>query len=379
MAIELFTGKPGAGKTHHAVQRALEAIAKGRPVYVCNMNGMEIPGAIPYEDPRKWMDLPPGALLIVDEAQRFWRASRSLDVPPELQEAETHRHTGIDMLLTTQQPTYLLKHLRGLIMPHTHHERLTKGTTRTFRWANRCVDDPESQSERELSEEGVHVLSKAEFSVYKSTELDTHKPKIPKKLIFVIAVGAVVVGMLWWVNHRVSNLAKPADGTQEIEGASAQPIRPQLTGPRKAPLSVHEYDQQHRPRHAAQPWSAPVFDERKAVSKPEVYCITSGAGIDAQGERRAPSHTCLTEQGTVVEMTAQAAADLVKRGGIYNPYREPPQQDRGQQRDEGAGRSPALTGRTAPASPSGASAAFGSVAGYGGIAVGDSAPSANPL
>lgn len=365
MAIELFTGKPGSGKTHHAVQRAIAAIKEGRPVYVCNMNGMEIPGAIPFENPRNWSELPAGALLIVDEAQRYWRASRALDVPPELQEAETHRHTGIDMLLTTQQPTYLLKHLRGLIMPHTHHERMTKTTTRTFRWANRCVEDPESQGERELSEEGVHLLTKREFKLYTSTELDTHKPKIPKKLLFVVAVGAVIVGMLSWVNHRVSGLAEPSAST-DAAGASPQAIRPPLTGSRKAPIPVHEYFAQHQPRRPAEPWSAPIFDERKAVSKPEIYCMTSGPGLDAQGVHRPASHVCITEQGTRVEMLPANAENLALRGGMYNPYREPAQEARGRPGDEGAGQRPAVTGRSAPASPSGSHAAFGSVAAYGG-------------
>lgn len=330
MAIELFTGKPGAGKTHHAVQRAIQAIQHGRPVYVCNMNGMDIPGAMTYEDPRKWMELPAGALLIVDEAQRFWRATRASEPPPELQEAETHRHLGIDMLLTTQQPTYLLKHLRGLIMPHTHHERLTKSTTRTFTWHNRCVEEPESQSERALSEEGVHVLTRAEFGRYKSTEQDTHKPKIPKKLLFVIAAVVAVVVMLWWVNQRVQRMGVGV-GVAQTATASAQPSRSLVPAQGRAHLTPAAYFAQFVPRNVRMPWSASVFDEREAVSQPEIYCMTSSAGFDAAGDYMPERYTCITEQGQRVTMSISDARDIARTGGAYNPYRDPQQQQQQQQ------------------------------------------------
>lgn len=372
MAIELFTGKPGAGKTHHAVQRALEAIKAGRPVYVCNMNGMEIPGAMTWEDPRKWMDLPPGALLIVDEAQRFWRASRSLDVPPELQEAETHRHLGIDMLLTTQQPTYLLKHLRGLIMPHTHHERLTKATTRTFTWQNRCVEDPESQTERSLSQEGVHVLSKQVFKHYKSTEQDTHKPKIPRRLLFIVAAVVAVVGMLWWVNARVKRMGAGVIDGQTVT-APAQPGRSLVPAQGRPQQTPAAYFATLTPRNARMPWSAPVFDERQAVSMPEVYCMTSGAGLDASGHYQPERHTCITEQGQRVPMQRGDAADIARTGGTYNPFREPQQQQQGQSQvtDETARRPPvAAAVPPVPAATAASSMAYGASSAYGSLGIG---------
>ena len=368
MAIELFTGKPGAGKTHHAVQRAIEAIKQGRPVYVCNMNGMEIPGAIPWEDPRKWMELPAGSLLIVDEAQRFWRATRSMDVPPELQEAETHRHAGIDMLLTTQHPTYLLKHLRGLIMPHTHHERLTKGTTRTFRWHNRCVDDPESQSERALSEEGVHVLTKSAFNLYKSTELDTHKPKIPKKLLFVVAAGVAVVSMLWWVNQRVKRMGEGVTVGQTAT-APAQPGQSLVPAQRNRQLTPAAYFAALSPRNARMPWSAPVFDERQVASNPEVYCMVSGAGLDADGHYQPERHTCITEQGQRVSMSYGDAQDIARTGGAYNPYREPEQQQQQQSQPQETQRPAPSPVPIASAPVASSSTHFGGASAYGKIGI----------
>ena len=200
--IRLFTGKPGHGKSNHAVSVALREIRAGRAVYVSNVNGMRIPGAIPFEDPRQWQELPPGALLIVDEAQRFWRATRAGTVPPEVYAMETHRHLGIDFLLITQDPTYLLRHLRGLVGEHVHHVRRSKGVVQTFTWANRCSEDPESVSEQEIAEQGLYTLDAEAFQYYDSTELDTHKPKIPRKVWFIGGAAALLmfaVGGFMWI------------------------------------------------------------------------------------------------------------------------------------------------------------------------------------
>lgn len=372
MAIELFTGKPGAGKTHHAVKRAMKAIAEGRPVYVSNMNGMEIPGAIPFEDPRKWQELPAGALLIVDEAQRFWRATRSMEIPEEVQAMETHRHLGIDFLLTTQQPSYLLKHMRGLIMPHTHHTRLTKKSARTYRWQNRCVDDPEANGEIALAEEGLHILTPDVFKFYKSTEEDTHKPKIPKKIIVVGVIFSVVIGMFWYVNNRVGSLGKEADGASTAS-VPAQPGQSQSRASAE-PMTTGEMLAAITPRVAAAPWSAPVFDERKAKSEPEVYCMASEAGIDARGEYDAADCSCKTEQGTDYWVKEIQCRAIAKSGGVYNPYRQPRQN----QERQGASEWQTASQEQAPAVAVGTGQPFGTVAAYGSAGVGAAHVNAPP-
>lgn len=341
MAIELFTGKPGAGKTNHAVQRAVEALAKGRPVYVCNMNGMDIPGAIPWDDPREWEQLPAGSLLIVDEAQKFWRATRSNDIPDDVQAMETHRHLGIDFLLTTQQPTYLLKHMRGLIMPHTHHTALTKGSSRTFTWSNRCVEDCESTGELALAQEGVYFLDKEAFKKYKSTELDTHHPKIPRKLIIVGVIACAVIALAFVVRAKIGGLGQKevAEGAAPVVSASAEPSRPQPVVPEgERRMTLREYVNALRPRVGAAPWSAPIFDGRDAVAKPEVYCISSEAGLDANGVMQPASQSCKTEQGTSYELDHKTARQLARDGNMYNPYREPMEP---QEVERGAGGTPA--------------------------------------
>ncbi|HEY1070075.1 MAG TPA: zonular occludens toxin domain-containing protein [Thermomonas sp.] len=321
--IRLFTGLPGAGKTAHAVAEALKLQQQGRPVYVSNINGMNIPGAIPFEDPRKWEELPSNAVLIVDEAQRYWRASRSLDVPPEVQAMETHRHLGIDFLLTTQQPTYLLKHLRGLVGEHTHHLRRTKAAAQTWTW-NGCCDDPDSLSERDRGDVSMFVYPKHVFGLYQSTEQDTHKPGIPRRWKFV-AIAAVMMLLLFTFGpDYLKKKTLQNSGAGSAVGSSPQAPSQGATKPElNASLTQEQYLAQALPRHQALAWSAPIFDGRKAVSQPEMWCMSSEEGTDANGNHSPASARCITEQGTRVAIDPAMARRIAISGGAYNPYRQP--------------------------------------------------------
>lgn len=327
--IRLFTGKPGHGKSNHAVSVALREIRAGRAVYVANVNGMRIPGAIPFDDPRQWQELPPGALLIVDEAQRFWRATRAGTVPPEVYAMETHRHLGIDLLLITQDPTYLLKHLRGLVGEHVHHVRRSKGVVQTFTWGNRCSESPESPSEQELAEQGLYTLDAEAFQYYDSTELDTHKPKIPRKVWFI---GGALVLVLAMFTVGPSVLRRLTIGEPKAEAGGPPPQGPGLLsvvggrGRASSPASVEEYLSRQTPRVVGAPWSAPIFDERAVAADPQLFCMLSQPGLDADGNYRENSScTCITEQGTRYRMELQACAQHARLGGVYNPYRMPQQ------------------------------------------------------
>lgn len=333
--IRLFTGKPGHGKSNHAVSVALREIRAGRAVYVSNVNGMRIPGAIPFEDPRQWQELPPGALLIVDEAQRFWRATRAGTVPPEVYAMETHRHLGIDFLLITQDPTYLLKHLRGLVGEHVHHVRRSKGVVQTFTWANRCSEDPESVSEQEIAEQGLYTLDAEAFNFYDSTELDTHKPKLPRKVWFIGGAAVLVLGMF---TLGPSVLKRVTIGDSAAKAGGPPPQAPGLLstvagrGRTSKPANVEEYLALQAPRVVGAPWSAPIFDERAVASDPQLFCMLSQPGLDADGNYRENSScTCITEQGTRYRMELRACAQHASAGGVYNPFRMPQQQVQPQQ------------------------------------------------
>lgn len=325
--IRLFTGLPGAGKTNHALSDAIKEIAKGRPVYFANVNGLSLEGAIPFEDPTKWEDLPAGSLLVVDEAQRFWRASRALDVPPEVQAMETHRHLGIDFILTTQQPNYLLKHLRGLVGEHIHHKRLAKGGAQTWKW-NRVCEDPMSATEQELAETGMYVFNQAAFGKYQSTEQDTHKPKLSKKMKFLIG-GGICVALFAFALPKLLKRAGEVNSDKET-ATEASPAQPPTRGAdsngnrQQPPRTVAEYAEWLTPRMGGVMWSAPAFD-REVMSSPETYCVIGGAGPDANGKHKKAGCSCISEQGTKIVLDQKTCHAVVYAGGIYNPFRTPSQ------------------------------------------------------
>lgn len=366
--IRLFTGLPGAGKTAHAVATALELMKQGRPVYVSNMNGMEIPGAIPFEDPRNWEELPGNAVLIVDEAQRFFRASRSLVVPPEVQAMETHRHLGIDFLLTTQQPNYLLKHLRGLVGEHVHHLRRTKASAQTWTWNGVC-DEPDNLTERDRADVSMFVYPKHVFGMYTSTEQDTHKPGIPRKWKFVIGGGLLLLLLVIFGPGYLKRRTLASADVGTGDASSAEP--PGQAGTKGKALTAHQYDAQMTPRIEGALHTAPIFDGKKVVSEPSVFCISSKAGPDASGKHQPASVTCLTEQGTRYDLPEMRARLIARHGPAYNPYKAPPVAQPPTPPDEpeevtGAGWNPAAMPATAGGSFT-AGTSGEQQAGYGGF------------
>ena len=349
--IRLFTGLPGSFKTCRAVRVIKEAVAAGRPVYATNLEGLNVPGVELWEDPKDWQALPTGALLVVDEAQRFWRTSRDLNIPPEIQALETHRHKGIDFLLTTQQPGYLLKHLRGLVGEHVHHIRVGKMRARTLTW-NRCCEDLTSSVEAKKADVGFFIATKDDFASYVSTVKDTHKPRINRRHI-LLAVAAIAICIVFGVVGKALFTSKEnALSPKNASEAGQPPQEAGRRGGRDAPLNTEEYMRMHRPRLEIAPWSAPVFDERQPVSNPEMYCIASGAGFDAQGNHQKASAHCITEQGTPLAVREQLAREVATSGGVYNPYRQPiqPQQQPVQQAVSEPLQAPSVQASVTPAS-----------------------------
>lgn len=323
--IRLFTGLPGSFKTCRAVRVIREAVAAGRPVFVTNLEGLSVPGVQLWDNPNDWEALPEGALLVVDEAQRFWRASRSPEIPPAIVALETHRHKGIDFLLTTQQPGYLLKHLRDLVGEHVHHIRNGKMRARTLTW-NRCCVDLTSSVEAKKADAGFFIATADDFAYYTSTVKDTHKPRLNRRYV-LLAVAGVAIATVFGVAGKGFLWGRESSDATAHEGSPPQaPSRrggAASGGSRDQPLTMQEYVKLLRPRVGAAPWSAPIFDDREAVAKPEIFCISAAAGIDAEGKHKPASYTCLTEQGSRYELDEKTARSLARNGNMYNPFREP--------------------------------------------------------
>ncbi|RRU12124.1 zonular occludens toxin domain-containing protein [Stenotrophomonas sp. 278] len=322
--LHLITGQNGSGKSLRAIQLMYKRHGEGMEVYAFGFRGLRAPFVKHFDDPRKWRDLPSNAVLFIDEAQQIWRTrSGGRPVPPEVLDLETHRHQGIDIYLLTQSPMYLDSHLRPLISSHEHLVSYDKGSARIFRFTE-CYEDVKSSALRSKAQFEVWKYPTEHYADYDSAEVHTAKAKVPwrnriAKLCFVLA-GLFVVGAIAWFFLGPDTPKKaPAPATsparsQGFFGGMASTAAPD----EKRYATTQDYMQHHTPRVAQMPWSMPAMDNREVSSEPQLYCMSSGEGLDG-------TCTCLTEQGTRWLIPLVQCRQLARWGPAYNPYKEPRQ------------------------------------------------------
>jgi len=150
MAIYLYYGKIGDGKTYHVLaNEVVPAARKGRKIYT-NLDGLNVRRLSQYVDREvdvvQWdkvediraafnldqddkegssLTVDRGALLIVDEAQMVFDSRQWRDTGPGvLRLCEYHRHFGLDIVFVTQSPGRLDKSLCRLANESLHVKNL---------------------------------------------------------------------------------------------------------------------------------------------------------------------------------------------------------------------------------------------------------------
>lgn len=351
MPIELFTGQPGNGKTALMMERLVaEAKAANRPIFAVGIDGLDPGLATVLDDARSWNDkdgdgnyiIPDGSLIFVDEAWKWFGhlhdATRQ-QTPRHVLELAEHRHRGLDFVWTTQQPNQLYPFVRGLIGAHSHVvRRFGTKMLDVYRWGE-LNEEIKSLAKRDMAQRTTRLLPSQVFGQYKSAEVHTIKARIPLRVLLLPAL--IVIGAVFaYLAYR--SLVSPAvtggagkEGTQSAL-ADAAPSPPG-GGSRKedAPRwpTAAAYAKDHLPRISTMPWTAPVFDDRQARSDPQLVCMSSMEGLDAQGVRQEASCRCLTEQGTAYELSQPECRTLARNGPVYNPYRERSEDRRDQRFD----------------------------------------------
>jgi zona occludens toxin len=224
--ITLITGTPGAGKTLRCVELLAELRNDDDPktrsrLIFSNVNDLapEI-GAVASFDPLKWMDLPEGALIVVDECQDFWPSRPSGSKRPESVAAlNTHRHKGVDFILLTQHPGLIDQDIRALVGRHLHAYRpRAQEHSVWYEWSYcEAACQPKLKPIPEKRK-----FNKQIFSLYKSTVENTHKPQswLPVIKKAIIPLGAMVGGVALMVASFSGMAAKneqdkPAPVVQE--------------------------------------------------------------------------------------------------------------------------------------------------------------------
>jgi hypothetical protein len=319
--IYLFTGAPGSGKT----LSAMEFIAKvksetpDRIIYAANVDGLNIPGVIHLDDDGilAWHEAcEKNSIVVVDEAQRYWRAQRSGEPSKAVIEMETHRHDGIDIVLMTQHPTFLHSNIRKLTNHHTHLVAYTKTSSLRWEWRE-CHDDIQEAALRSQGEFKEWHYPVELFDWYTSATQHTKRTKRPLKQLLgrlgVVFAALVFVGFVGYVAYAIRNYnAKKAQVDALPVISASNPMRTATGGgPRSAPISTKDYLVAQLPRIPSQPWSAPLYDGQAVTQHPRVWCIAPEIPDPCR---------CITEQGTRYAMDDALCRQLATGGGTYDPY-----------------------------------------------------------
>lgn len=367
MPIELYTGQPGNGKTALMMERLVEESKRAeRPLFAAGIDGLQPGLATVLDDPRDWNKrdsqtgehiVPDGSLIFVDEAWKWFGhlhdASRQA-TPKHVLDLAEHRHRGLDFVWTTQQPNQLYPFVRGLIGAHTHVvRRFGTKMIDVFRWGE-LNEEVKSSAKRDLAQRTTRLLPSSIFGAYKSAEVHTIKPRVPWKVMALplLLVAAVVAAYLGWSMLRPGAVAAKlsSKGAQSAQadappGVAAGGVSARRDGPRWK--SASDYAQDHLPRIATMPWTAPVFDSREPTADPLLVCMSSEPGLDGQGKHVEGGCTCLTEQGTAYDLSVPECRTLARRGPVYDPYRQRGDQQGGQ----AVGQSSQQPGAVAMAAP----------------------------
>lgn len=307
----LFTGAPGASKTSHVIDRFMDE--KQRPVFYYNIAlndaGKSKLGWIEFtqEQVLNWQnELPPNAILIVDECQRIWPVrAPSKPVPESCTAMETHRHQGVDIVLITQHPGLIDSHIRKLINEHFHFSRPFGMAFAIEYHSGSGAVSPDNRSELAQCTKSKRALPKRVWPLYKSAEVHTHKAKIPKVVYFIGLAALLAVFFIW---RFVSSYGQ---GGHAQEPVSHDSLNSSPSAYASASIATDEKEMSWpellTPEIPGIPFTAPLYREEatRVASVPRV----SGCMVIFD------KCTCYTQQGTKIpEMP-----DQVCRQYLSNP------------------------------------------------------------
>lgn len=236
MAIQLITGKPGSYKSAYLMSMALDEIQKGRLVYFCNFRGLQ---AEKYQlnvldHFNEWASVPDGALVIIDEVQEFTRDvptnAKTEELPQWMTLLEKHRHRGIDIFVVTQHPMFIHTHIRRLLEKHIHMQRVQGMPWSNKREWQQVCSDPENIDNASIKKgctTTIYRPNKKVFDYYESTVVDTHKFKIPRKLLTSLSLVGGALAFVFWIGAPVfSKYINPTGDKEVVQQIAENPNAP---------------------------------------------------------------------------------------------------------------------------------------------------------
>lgn len=347
----LRTGLQGNGKTLNTIKEVdIKAAKEGRQVYYHNIRGFN-PGAEvlqaaweQFDDPLKWHELPNNAMVVIDEAQTFFRVRKAGSAVPDYASAlETMRHRGHELHCITQNPGLIDSHFRKLCNSHIHYVRGHKGKV-IKRWEfERVNPDVEKRNNFTDGQATRILLDKKYFGVYQSVaEGSEHHMRFkPPRALFVLGGALLVIGFFGYHVYK-KRLTVPSEAdsaaVQQVEqGGSFLPQAPVMDGAIQ-PVTTEQYVDLRIPRLPDVPSSAPIYDElTRPVTYPKLSCMNSSdPGMVGRNSKRMVigyrdgkvyGCRCNTQQGTRYDVSFEACMGYVENGAFDHalPDRQPVQ------------------------------------------------------
>ncbi|CAD0335967.1 zonular occludens toxin domain-containing protein [Xanthomonas hortorum] len=333
--LNVVTGTLGAGKTLFAVEQAdlLMQNKLADRVYQIGINGPDLRKlpALPFPIEEWATRADAGQLkntvIIVDEFHK-WMPQRGPGRPPKwIEEMAESRRRDVRWILLTQSAEFdhFLKGTR--LNKHFHLSRkgfMSRSTI--FEWSERFVANPADN--KDARKEAIITNwwhPKKYYGWYESAAAHRFRVRLPLR---IWALFLIIPAMLYYGLTGMKSLGNMVQGKamtaspSKAPGATnsgGQPAPSQGEGGARiqATTKPGEYLAQFQPVVPHMPWSAPVYQGREVVSKPEIYCMSVGHdGADG-------CH-CYSEQGTKLSIPVDICR-TVAREGVYNPYRDPVQ------------------------------------------------------
>jgi len=312
--VTLVTGLQGNGKTLFTIDEVKKLAEKeARPVYYHGINNLMLPWTR-LEKPEDWPDVPPGSIVVLDEAQQAYRLrANGSAVPRHVAALETLRHNGISLFLITQHPMLIDTNARRLVGRHLHLVRKFGAQSSSLHEWNAVRENCDKPAGRKDSIRKTFKFPKSVYGLYKSAEVHTVKRKIPAKVVAIVPLALAAVVLLGYVGyqkvyrpmHGESDEAAAIKGLGRPAGAPGQIAYGTEGDRRSKPLTTAEYIQSYTPRLPGMDYTAPAYDE---LTKPKrvpvpAACVTYRGGCK-----------CYTQQGTRLPVGPDQCGQIVETG-----------------------------------------------------------------
>jgi len=297
--LTFITGTPGSGKTLYTVDLLKDE--KERPIFYYGIDGLKLPWTKIKEPFRFHEELPDGAILVFDEVQKFFPVRPPKQpVPDAMQFLETHRHHGTDIYFITQHPNLVDHHARRLCGQHIHIQR-NFGLQRAVLYKNNQLFDYKNNFELKKCEQIQYKYPKNVFELYHSAEVHTVKRQLPKKLLLIPLLSAIVILAVTVFYNVLFGDKKEQINNNPILDTGTQTV-----------VTSQQWSNSLTPALPGVPYTAPFY---RHLAKPKVLPIVSGCIANDKDCR------CYTQQGTRVTMS-QAICRVTLANPQFNPFKD---------------------------------------------------------